>query len=375
MLQTLNNPIIEWLNEYAPGGIFVTDADLMIRVWNRWLEEHSGRRAEQLIGMRLFDAYPEIHERGLDAFYREALDGHGQVLSNRFHEYLITLPTDFDAPLGRMQQAVRIAPLTQDGSVAGTITVIEDVSERVVREKELSAAREEAEKSNQAKDRLLATLSHDLRTPLNSILGWIQLIRNRDLKPEVVTGGLKSIENNAMVQLHLLDQILDTSRIASGKVEIIPQETDLAEIVYSAVDAVRPMAESKSINLEKDVPADRKIFVIDSNRIQQIIWNLLSNALKFTPQGGTVRLSLTFSGDSAQLKVADTGMGIQPEQLQHVFEPLWQSKEAGGHGGLGLGLAIAKQLAELHGGSLRAESPGAGHGATFVLSLPQTRPN
>ena len=375
MLETLNNPIIEWLNEYAPEGIVITDADLVIRGWNRWLQRHSGREAGEMIGVRLFDAFPEIVARGLDVFYRAVLDGRAQVLANRFHEYLMTLPTDFETPHGKMQQTVRIAPLMEAGRVAGTITVIEDVSERVVRENELWRSREEAETANRAKDQLLATLSHDLRTPLSSILGWVRLIRNRPLEAETISGGLKSIERNALVQLQLMDEILDTSRIASGKVELTLQETDLVELIDSSVDALTPMAVSKEVRIAKDLPAQPKMLQVDSKRIQQVLWNLLSNALKFTPRGGIVRVSLAFSSARARLEIADSGMGIRPEHLDQVFEPLWQSKEAGGHGGLGLGLSIAKQLVELHGGSIRAESVGPGQGATFILELPQMSEN
>jgi signal transduction histidine kinase len=270
-----------------------------------------------------------------------------------------------------MQQTARIWPLMNDGAVCGTITSIEDVSERVVREAELSLAREQAEDANQAKDKLLATLSHDLRTPLSSILGWIRLMQKAPGDAVLMSRAMKSIESNTMLQVQLIDQILDTSRIASGKIEISLEEADLSAVTNTAIDAIVPLAESKEIRIQREVPPGPAILCLDPKRIHQIVWNLLSNAVKFTPDGGTVHVSLLLSEAGAKLKVTDTGMGIGEDDLDHIFEPLWQSEQAGGHGGLGLGLSIAKQLAELHGGSIRAESGGPGQGATFTLELPQ----
>ena len=371
MLDVLNNPIVDWLNDYASQGVLVTDANFVIRGWNRWLEQRSGREAADIIGTSLFESFPEISSRGLDLFYREALNGHAQLLAQRFHGYLIDLPTDFAPPFSRMRQTAWIAPLTDDG-IVGTITLIEDVTERVLREAELSAARDEAETANQAKDALLATLSHDLRTPLTSVLGWIRMLRDRPEDADTLKRAITSIEHSALVQVQLIDQILDMSRLASGKMEVRPAEMDLVSLVEASIDAVTPMAESKEIRIEKRMPAKPQLCVLDSKRIHQIAWNLMSNAVKFTPRKGKVQISLQLIADRVQLKITDTGVGIQPENLNKVFKPLWQAENAGGHGGLGLGLAIAKQLAELHGGSIVAESAGLGSGTTFTVELPRS---
>lgn len=375
MFQTLTNPIMQWLNDYAPYGIFVTDANLFIRGWNNWLQRHSGRAAADVIGVPLFDALPEIRDRGLDMFYREVLNGHTHVLAHRFHEYLIVLPTDFHPSAGRMRQTARIAPLEENGAITGTLTMIEDVTERMVTESELSRAREEAERANKAKDHLLATLSHDLRTPLTSIMGWIRVMEGRPLSEEQTTKALKTIESNTLIQIQLLDAILDTARIASGKIELMRGSADLIQIIRNAVDALTPVAELKQVRLESEIPGQEVSCFLDSKRFHQIVWNLLSNAIKFTSSGGVVRVSLIERPEGLLLRVSDTGMGIAAEDLDHVFDALWQSPGATGHGGLGLGLSITRQLVELHGGSIHAESRGQGQGATFVVSLPHAMAN
>jgi signal transduction histidine kinase len=368
MLETLTNPIIQWLNDSAPYGIFVTDSNLVIRGWNNWLERHSARNAAELIGVHLFEAFPEIADRGLDLFYHEVLRGHTHVLAHRFHEYLIELPTDLHP--GRMRQTVSIAPL-QDNGVAGTITTIEDVTERAVTESELSKAREDAEKANCTKDRLLATLSHDLRTPLTATIGWTRIMQSRSLSADMMAKALKTIQCNTEVQLQLMDAILDKARIATGKMELTRAPLDMTQIIGNAVDALLPLAESKQIRLEKDLPSEQIICLLDAKRFYQIVWNLLSNGIKFTPAGGTVRTSLRVLPGGAELSFADTGMGIAPEDVARVFDGLWQSPDARGHGGLGLGLSITKQLVESHGGSIHAASAGAGKGATFTVTLPR----
>jgi signal transduction histidine kinase len=170
--------------------------------------------------------------------------------------------------------------------------------------------------------------------------------------------------------LQLIDEVLDTTRLASGKVELAFEDVDLGEIVLSAVDALVPAADAKEIRIESEMPEGICRCWADRKRIHQIVWNLLSNAVKFTPKGGTVRVRLTSTNTHLELTVSDTGIGILPENIDHVFEPLWQSPLAVGHGGLGLGLAIAKQFVELHGGSIRASSEGLGKGAAFTIVLP-----
>lgn len=362
--------IFRWLNDYAPQGILITDTDLVIRGWNLWLEQHTGRSAAAALGKPLLEVFPELAQRRLDDLYREALHGQVTVLAQRFHQYLVRLDARPEYGLPAMQQSARIAPLMERGEVIGTITAIEDVSERVVRENDLTAAREAADRANQAKDRFLAVLSHDLRTPLTAILGWAQIFRARPGDEQIVKRGADVIERNAAIQLQLIEQILDISRFTASKLELNVESGVVREMVVTALETLEPVAEAKGIRIEQNLPEDPRIASLDPKRFQQIIWNLISNALKFTPKGGWVRVTLTHAEKAFQLAVADNGKGIDAENLPHLFEPLWQAEDSEGHGGLGLGLAIVRSLVQLHGGTVRAESAGPGQGAQFIVEIP-----
>jgi PAS domain S-box-containing protein len=233
------------------------------------------------------------------------------------------------------------------------------------------AARAEAETANRMKDQFLATLSHELRTPLNAIFGWAQLLRTGKLDPAAVERGVETIERNARAQKQLIDDLLDVSRIISGKLRLEMQPVEPASVVEAALETIAPAAQTKGVSLRRRV-ARTGLVVGDPQRLQQVVWNLLSNAVKFTPKGGEVRVSVEALDGHTEITVADTGQGIASEFLPHVFERFRQADPSSTrrHGGLGLGLAIVRQLVELHGGTVRAESPGEGRGATFVVSLP-----
>ena len=239
------------------------------------------------------------------------------------------------------------------------------------------AARAEAERVSLMKDEFLATLSHELRTPLNAILGWSQVLRFRGRDEEDLREGLEVIERNTKAQAQLVDDLLDMSRVISGKVRLDVQRLDLADVVRAAVASVRHSAEAKDIRLEVALEQRGGPVGGDANRLQQCFWNLLSNAIKFTPRGGRVRVALARAGDSVGVSVADSGEGIAPKFLPHVFERFRQADATTTrrHGGLGLGLSIVKSLIELHGGSVRAESAGEGQGATFIVELPVMAPH
>ena len=238
------------------------------------------------------------------------------------------------------------------------------------------AARADAEHAGRMKDEFLSTLSHELRTPLNAILGWSQILAGPTTTPEEWTAGLDVIARNARSQAQIIDDLLDMSRIISGKVRLEVAPTDLAATVLTAVDTVRPTATAKGVTLAVSMDHDCGLISGDASRLQQVLWNLLVNAIKFTPTGGQVRLTTRGTADTAQLEVADTGEGISAAFLPHVFERFRQSDASTTrrHGGLGLGLAIVKQLSELHGGTVAAASPGPGQGTTFTLTLPLTPP-
>jgi signal transduction histidine kinase/CheY-like chemotaxis protein len=234
------------------------------------------------------------------------------------------------------------------------------------------AARSEAERVNLMKDEFLATLSHELRTPLNAIYGWSQVLSLQPgANPEMVEG-LDAIQRNARAQTQLIDDLLDMSRIVSGKIRLDVQQVDLGPVVHAAVGAVRPSADAKGISLRTIVDPLAGPVSGDPTRLQQVVWNLLSNAIKFTPKEGKVDVLLERVNSHLEITVHDTGAGIKPEFLPHVFERFRQADATmtRTHGGLGLGLSIVKSLVELHGGSVRAQSAGEGLGSTFVVSLP-----
>lgn len=254
-----------------------------------------------------------------------------------------------------------------------------DIHERKEAEKDSEAllkveqrARLEAERTALLKDEFLATVSHEMRTPLTAMLGWVQLLRNGTLSPDTVPQALETIERNARAQAKLIDDLLDMSRILSGRLRLDVQQVQPAEIVEAAISAAEPAATAKTVRIVSDLDPHTGPIVGDPTRLQQIIWNLLNNAIKFTPAKGLVTVKLKRADISLEISVTDTGEGITPEFLPHVFDRFRQqdASTVRRHQGLGLGLAIVKQLVELHGGSVDARSEGVGKGATFVVHLP-----
>jgi PAS domain S-box-containing protein len=276
----------------------------------------------------------------------------------------------------------RVAPLRDAfGNVAlwfGTNTDIEErrqlADERTRLLERERTARADAEQANRLKDEFLATLSHELRTPLNAIVGWAMILRRtRDVEHHVADG-LATIERNAKVQAQLIDDLLDVSRIISGKLRLEIEAVDLTSIIESAIASVHPAAEAKEITFNQVLSSRQTTVNGDAARLQQVVWNLLTNAVKFTPRGGGVTVTLGRIDSYVEIVVADTGKGIEPEFLPHVFDRFRQGDPSTtrAHGGLGLGLAIVRHLTELHGGSVRAESDGASQGARFTVRLPVT---
>jgi PAS domain S-box-containing protein len=272
-----------------------------------------------------------------------------------------------------------LAPVTDDEGrvlfIAATGTDITD-HRRLADERErlLAAersAREEAERASHLKDEFLATLSHELRTPLNAILGWTQILAGNNDENDLAEG-LRTIERNARAQARIIEDLLDMSRIISGKVRLDIKQIGLPFIVQAAMETTKHAADAKGVRVQAVLDPLTGPVSGDSNRLQQVFWNLLSNAIKFTPRGGHVLVALERVDSHVEVRVSDTGEGISPEFLPHVFDRFRQADGSSTrpHGGLGLGLSIVKQLIELHGGSVRAESGGLGRGSTFSVALP-----
>jgi signal transduction histidine kinase/CheY-like chemotaxis protein len=233
-------------------------------------------------------------------------------------------------------------------------------------------ARAEAERLNQLKDEFLSTVSHELRTPLNAILGWSQILRSNRVDEATMNRALETIERNARSQAELINDLLDISRIIIGKIRLNVQMVELLPVIEAAIDTVRPAADAKNIRLQSVLDPAAGPVLGDSERLQQIVWNLLSNAIKFTPKRGRVQVCLQRINSHIEIIVTDTGQGISAEFLPYVFDRFRQADSSitRSFGGLGLGLAIVRQLVELHGGTVHAESPGEGQGATFTVKLP-----
>lgn len=281
------------------------------------------------------------------------------------------------APLNMLLSAGPIR--AADNRIIGCVVSLTDIMDRkraeraqaelLVRERQ---ARDAAQAANQAKDIFLATLSHELRTPLSAVLGWARLLRDSP-KPEIIPRAVEVIERNSLVQAKLIDEILDISRIVSGKITLEMRPLNLVPVVNVAIDSVRPAAEAKGLKLSASFLGSTEMVLGDAGRLQQVIWNLLTNATKFTPRGGAIEVWVGGDPHHVVITISDTGQGIAPDFLPYVFDRFRQADGSTSrrHGGLGLGLAIVHHLVQMHGGSVSAQSPGEGLGSTFVIHLPR----
>ncbi|MBH8575207.1 response regulator [Nostocaceae cyanobacterium CENA369] len=263
----------------------------------------------------------------------------------------------------------------RDGAdnIEGFLKIMQDKTQQRQAEQMLQQQAEQLRRANQLKDEFLAVLSHELRTPLNPILGWAKLLPAKSYEPAIFTRGLETIARNAQILRQLIEDLLDVSRILSGKLKLSARAIDLTKTIKVALETVQMTAEAKSISIQTQIQSDIGYVFGDSDRLQQVLWNLLSNAIKFTPSHGRVEIALKKVNTQVQIQVADNGTGISPEFLPYVFERFRQADGSTTRqfGGLGLGLAIARHLIELHGGTIQAHSLGEGQGATFTICLPQ----
>ncbi len=362
------NAILEVINESAPSPIFVKDREGRIIYANPATLEVLGKSASEVIGYRDCDLYPSP-EMGATIMANDQ-----RIMASGQTEVVEESPDGIRTFLG-MKAAYR----NEAGLVIGLIGISYDITDRKRIESEREqllqreqAARETAENANRIKDEFLAVLSHELRSPLNPILGWSQLLRRGKLDAVRTAQALETIERNAQLQCQLIDDLLDISRIMGGKLTLVPVPVNLSLVISAALETVRLAAEAKSIHIEVNLEPNIRQIYGDAGRLQQVVWNLLSNAVKFTPTVGQVTVRLTQTNHHAQLQVIDTGKGINSEFLPYVFEHFRQEDGATTRkfGGLGLGLAIARQITELHGGRIWAESRGENQGATFTVELP-----
>jgi PAS domain S-box-containing protein len=369
----------------SDDAIVGKDLSSIITSWNKGAERIFGYSADEMIGTSITRIIPpELQSQETEIVAR--------IRRGERFDHFDTIRLTKDGR--RLHVSLTISPIKDThGNVVGASKIARDITDRKLAEEALReaqkiaqeastakqrlleserAARSEIEKASHMKDEFLATLSHELRTPLNAVLGWANALRLGRPGPEELREGLEAIERNARAQAQMIDELLDMSRIISGKVRLDVQRLDLPAIVAASIDAVRASASTKGVRLQIVIDPLNAPVSGDPNRLQQVFWNLLNNAVKFTPKQGRVQVLLQRVDSHVEVSIIDTGEGISSDLLPYIFDRFKQADASTTrhHGGLGLGLAIVKQLVELHGGSVRAESAGLGKGATFIVSFP-----
>ncbi|MGH9409411.1 MAG: PAS domain-containing sensor histidine kinase, partial [Vicinamibacterales bacterium] len=342
----------------SDDAIVGKDLNGIIQTWNHAAERMFGFTAEEAVGQSITIIIPE--ER-----LAEETEVLTRIRAGLSVEHFETVRRRKDG--SSIDVSLTVSPIrTADGVVIGASKIARDIGEQ----KRLRAAADEA---SRLKDEFLAVLSHELRTPLNTVLGYARMLRREDrrMEGEARTRALDALERNADALNHLVNDVLDTSRIVTGKLRLAFETCRMADVVQRAVDTVDPAAEAKGVALSVHLEPSAVVSG-DPDRLLQVVWNLLANAVKFTPAGGTITVRAERRGPAVLMSVRDTGVGIAKEDVPYVFQRFWQAQSGVSRefGGLGIGLALARHLVELHGGSIQVQSEGPGTGATFTVSLP-----
>jgi PAS domain S-box-containing protein len=374
--------LVSSVRDYA---IFMLDPDGRVATWNAGAERIKGYAPEEIIGRHFSQFYgPEDVQNRKPERELEIARAEGSVEDEgwrvrkdgtRFWA-LVVITAVYDAA-GELRGYAKVTRDMTDRKEATEMerALFEQREARLYAEEErrrAEASYRVAQEANRAKDEFLMTLSHELRTPMTAILGWSRLLPTMSPADPVFREAVTSIAGGAQLQARLIDDILDVSRIVSGKLRLTPETFEVTRAIMNAVDAVNATADAKQITLTTTLAPALGSIVADSTRIQQVLWNLLTNAVKFTPRKGSVTVSAVRTASNVQIVVADSGEGIDPQFLPHIFEPFRQaeSPQTRVHGGLGLGLSIVRYIAEAHGGSVSAESEGRGKGSAFTVTLP-----
>ncbi|HEU4434263.1 MAG TPA: ATP-binding protein, partial [Pyrinomonadaceae bacterium] len=373
------------LIESADDAVISKTLEGIITSWNAGAQRIFGYTAEQVVGKSVTILIPPDHIDEEPAILARLRAGqrieHYETIrltkDGRLIDISLTV-SPIKGPNGEIVGASKIArDITEQRQARKALDAAYAEAERARREAEQAAAEKErlyrqAEESSRLKEEFLATISHELRTPLSAILGWTRMLRLGQLSAEEHAKALDTIERNARAQAQLIDDLLDVSRIVTGKLRMDVRPSDPTSFIDAAVEAVRPAAEAKGVRLQKVMDSGTVAIPGDPVRLQQVVWNLLSNAIKFTPRGGHVQIRSERVNSHLEIVVSDTGQGIASDFLPHVFDRFRQAdqKTSRQHGGMGLGLAIVRHLVELHGGTVRASSAGVGQGATFTVQLP-----
>jgi PAS domain S-box-containing protein len=356
--------------ETASEGIWIIDGQARTAFVNARLAEMFGYATDEMLGSEPYDFIFEEERQAARERFRNRVSGDKRPLDFRYRR------KDGSELLATVSTSILSGP---KGEFVGLLALVTDNTERKRAEAERAEllereqrSRELAETASRMKDEFLATLSHELRTPLNAIIGWTAILTRDQVEPSIVSQATEVIHRNARAQAKLVEDMLDVSRIISGKFQLDVRHVELVPVVDATIDVVRPMAEAKHIKIEKEFDFQTGKVSGDSTRLQQIMWNLLSNAIKFTPEGGQVKVRVGQVNSQAEITVTDTGQGISAKFLPYAFERFRQadSSYTRKHSGLGLGLAIVRHLVELHGGTVSAYSIGEGQGSTFTVRIP-----
>jgi PAS domain S-box-containing protein len=350
--------------ESSDDAIASKDLNGIVTSWNRSAERMFGYSAEEMVGESIRKIIPADRQAEED-------DVLAQIRRGQKVDHFETVRRRKDGTL--FPVSLTVSPVRHaDGTIIGASKIARDITERKEAEQERARLLNAAQEASRLKDEFLATLSHELRTPLNAILGYARMIRSGLIADGNEGRAVETIERNATSLSQIVEDVLDVSRIVAGRMRLNVQPVDLPEVVRSALDAVRPAADAKGVRLETVLDPQAPPIAGDPDRLQQVFWNLVSNAVKFTPRGGRAQVRLERVNSAMEVIVSDTGLGISEEFLPHIFEPFRQadSGTTRERGGLGLGLAIARHLVEMHGGTIYAASGGLGTGATFRVKLP-----
>ena len=361
---------LEVIVDAVPAMIAYVDRDQRYLFVNLAYQAWYGRPRNEIRGLTIRDLLGEERHARVMPFVERALAGESVTFE------VTTLHRD-GTP--RFVRAVYVPDVAPDGSVGGYVSLVSDITdlrltETLLREQAvaLERARAEAEAANRSKDDFLATLSHELRTPLNAVVGWVRLLSEGTLNVEDQARALEVIERNARLQVQLIEDLLDVSRIVAGKAQLDLRPVHPVTLIDAVVDSMRPAATAKGIRLETILDLRAGPIAGDPERLQQVLWNIVANAIKFTGRDGRIEIRLTRAESTVVVEVRDTGEGITRAMLPHIFERFRQGETGSTrrHGGLGIGLALVKHLVEAHGGTVTAESPGPGSGTVFTVTLP-----
>ncbi len=348
----------------SDDAIITKDLNGIVTSWNKAAERIFGYTAEEMIGEPILKLIPTDRKEEEPAILHRLR--HGERV-----DHFDTKRRHKDGH--ELDISLTISPVkNRAGDIVGASKVARDITLQKQAALVLARANDETVRQNRLKDEFVTTLSHELRTPLQSIVGWVQILQGGDLAEGELAQGLEVIGRNAKAQQHIIEDLLDMSRILSGKVRLDVQKIELATVLEAALETVRPAAQSKGIKLHALVTQGTTPISGDPQRMQQVFWNLLTNAIKFTPRGGRIDVVLQRVDSHLEASVTDSGMGIASDFLPHVFDRFRQADASNvrSHGGLGLGLSIVKHLVEMHGGQVLAKSPGPGKGATFSVVVP-----